>query len=138
MGHEVFHTIKHKTGEKELMAIKLDMAKAYDRWVMECVSTPSFSILVNGSPKGLFSPTRILRQETRCRPFCSLLEQICCTEFYSRLNKVDGWMGSNFAGANFTHLLYADDILIFSKASLKMLLPSENVLNFIKGALGIW
>ena len=65
------------------MALKLDMSKAYDRvewlflekillrmglqesWValiMECITTVSYSILVNGEPKGLIKPSRGLRQ----------------------------------------------------------------------------
>lgn len=57
------------------MAIKLDMKKAYDRlewqfiqtclsslgffekwinWVMECITTATFSVLVNGIPGKLF------------------------------------------------------------------------------------
>ena len=64
------------------MALKMDMSKAYDRvewiflekillkmgiqasWValiMECISTVSYSILVNGEPKGIITPSRGLR-----------------------------------------------------------------------------
>ena len=63
-----------KKSEKHgYMAMKLDMSKAYDRiewnflikimermgfhpkwvgWIYECVSTVSFSIMVNGEPRG--------------------------------------------------------------------------------------
>ena len=63
------------TGKKGFMAMKIDMSKAYDQvewvflekilikigfpltWValiMECVTTVSYSILVNGEPKVIF------------------------------------------------------------------------------------
>ena len=65
------------------MAVKLDMSKAYDRvewiflekvmrklgfnerWInlmMVCAKTVSYSVLVNGEPKGLIRPTRGIRQ----------------------------------------------------------------------------
>ena len=71
------------SGKTGFMALKLDMSKAYDRvewaflekillkmgfhnsWVsliMECITTVSYSILVNGEPQGMIVPTRVLRQ----------------------------------------------------------------------------
>ena len=71
------------TGKKGFMAVKLDISKAYDRvkwsfleknplklgfqdsWVdliMECITTMSYSVLVNGEPKSLITPSRGLRQ----------------------------------------------------------------------------
>ncbi|XP_028073980.1 uncharacterized protein LOC114276380 [Camellia sinensis] len=76
VAHEAFHALKlKKSGVVGNMAIKLDFNKAYDRiewdflaailqklgyhpkwinWVMECVSTVSFSIFANGEKKSLF------------------------------------------------------------------------------------
>ncbi|XP_062145395.1 uncharacterized protein LOC133852645 [Alnus glutinosa] len=79
----MIHTLKSKRGRGGLMAINLDMEKAFDKmewsfllailhklgfysrwinWVRLCISTSSFSVLLNGSLFGLFSPSRELRQ----------------------------------------------------------------------------
>ena len=77
---ELMHYLDHKkSGKYGFMAIKLDMSKAYDRvewnfiemvmrrlgfheiwigWVMKCIITVTYSVLINGEAHGRISPTR--------------------------------------------------------------------------------
>lgn len=84
------------------MAAKLDIEKAYDKvdwgfllevlrcfgflakwrqWISQCISTTSFSILLNGSPFGTFTPGRGLRQGDPLLPFLFVI----VTEVLSQL-----------------------------------------------------
>ena len=123
-----------KKGKKGYMALKLDVSKAYGRvewpflqgvmqqlgfpetWierVMSCVTMTSFFVLVNGRPFGNVLPSRGIRQ--------GLL--LLCTEgFTSLLDKAE--IGGTLHGVSIcrnapkiTNLLFADDSLIFSRAS---------------------
>ena len=83
VAYNMLHTMHaRKKGKKGSMALKLDISKAYDlvKWqflqgimekmgfptqwikrVMSCVTTASFSILVNGKPYGMVHPSRGIR-----------------------------------------------------------------------------
>jgi hypothetical protein len=78
-----------------------------------------FTILINGSPFGLFTPACGLRQGDPLSPFLFILG----TEVFSRLLQRQFSLGS-FKGLKMlrtcspiTHLLFVDDLLIFAKAT---------------------
>lgn len=85
---------------------------------MNCISTASFSVLINRVPKGLITPQRGLRQGCPLSPYIFIL----CAEVLSNL-LVQAENRSLIQGLKFnrslsvTHLLFADDSLVFARAS---------------------
>ncbi|CAL1387047.1 unnamed protein product [Linum trigynum] len=140
---ECFSTMKNKNkGDRGSLALKLDMAKAYDRvewiflervmaklgfddkWiklVMNCVSSVSYAVLVNGHKSSFFNPGRGLRQGDPLSPYLFLL----CAEGLSALinknekeRKIHGLKICNKAPV-VSHLLFADDCIIFARATVE-------------------
>ena len=119
--------------------MKLDMSKAYDRvewsfllqlmrkmgfipkWIhliFECISSVSYSMLVNGEPTNFFKPTRGIRQGD---PLSSYLFLLCSEGLTHLINnavhtgKVRGYsLYRN--GPKISQLFFADDSLLFCRA----------------------
>lgn len=126
-----------------MMALKLDMAKTYDRieWdfvhgvltamgfpsqftnlIIRCISCVNYQILINGKPSRSFSPERGLRQGDPLSPYLFIL----CADVLSGLlsqeakrNKIHGFKVARRA-PQISHLMFADDSLLFTRAN-----PSE-------------
>ena len=139
---EILHSFKKSKVKGGFVALKMDLQKAYDQvnwgflklvlekfgfnstfvgWIMECVSTVSFSILVNGAKTKHFNPTRGIRQGDPLSPYLFIL----CQDVLSRLIERKFSNGAlcgvkmNVNGPAFTHVMYADDIMLFAKANCR-------------------
>ena len=157
---ETLHHMKNqKLKKKGFLALKLDMSKAYDRvewgflkkvmekmgfgekWVkliMECISTVSYSILVNGEPKGDIKPSRGIRQGDPLSPSLFLL----CSEGLNRMLQAtareDEIRGFSLCrnGPRISHLFFADDTLLFTRAVMGDLAKIQEILTLYEQASG--
>jgi hypothetical protein len=86
---------------------------------MTCVSSTTFSVLVNDNPMGRIYPSRGLRQGD---PLSSYLFLLCAEGLSSMLTRAEhklriSRVPISFRGTKFSHLFFADDSLLFCRAS---------------------
>ncbi|KAL0378826.1 UNVERIFIED_CONTAM: hypothetical protein Sradi_3188100 [Sesamum radiatum] len=157
---ELNHFVKNRTrGRTGCFALKLDMSKAYDRveWhflreilsrigiheqfvrlIMSLVTTVSYSLMLNGSQFGYFKPDRGLRQGD---PLSQYLFLFVAEVFSSMLQttidrrEMEGIEVSRGA-PRISHLLFADDTIIFGKATEEAMLTLVRVLDIYAAASG--
>ena len=143
--------------------IKLDIEKAYDhvnwnalfylmermgfgekwgRWMKACITTVRFSVLINGSLAGFFGSSRGLRQGDLLSPLLFLLVMEVLSRLLRRTEEGDflrGFQASPNArgGLHISHLLFADDTILFCDASREQLLYIRMVLIFFEAITGL-
>jgi hypothetical protein len=142
---------------------KLDIEKAYDhvnwscllyllkrmgfgdrwcRWIEACISSVQFSVLVNGSPEGFFGSSRGLCQGDLLSPLLFLLVMEVLSQMLQKL-EAEGLIRGFCAGGNshdglcISHLLYADDTILFCDADLEQLTNVRMALTCFEAATGL-
>ncbi|XP_057249396.1 uncharacterized protein LOC130590838 [Beta vulgaris subsp. vulgaris] len=157
---ELFHSMKYRNKcRRGVIAMKLDMSKAYDRvewgflqkllltmgfdgrWVnliMNCVSSVNYSFVINGRVKGAVRPSRGLRQGNPLSPYLFIL----VADAFSRMllsavqeKRIHGARASR-GGQEISHLLFADDSLLFARANRQECLEIVDLLNKYEAASG--
>ncbi|RVW37936.1 Transposon TX1 uncharacterized 149 kDa protein [Vitis vinifera] len=151
-----------KNNESAILC-KLDIEKAYDnvdwtfiltvmqkmgfgekwiRWIKWCISTASFSVLVNGTPTGFFQSSKGLRQGDPLSPYLFVIAMEVFSAFLQRAVE-GGYLsgcrvkGRSEEGALISHLLFADDTLVFCKPSQDHLTHLSWLLMWFEAASGL-
>ena len=136
---ELIHTISSKNSKVGYMTIKVDLEKAYDKielsfiqevlinanlpqnlvsLIMSCVLSISTSILFNGGNVEPILPSRGIRQGDLLSPYLfilcmealgHLIEEKCEENFWTPIK-------SSISGVAFSHIFFANDLVLFAKA----------------------
>ncbi|PKU75818.1 Putative ribonuclease H protein [Dendrobium catenatum] len=128
LAKELFHKFRFSKSKKDFVSIKVDMEEAYDsmswstvnqvlHWfgfpskflllIMECVMNPKFSILINGKSSNCIESKCGFRQGCPLSPYLFIM----CSQ----------GMRISPNAPLISHLMYADDIIIFSEGKKKSL-----------------
>ena len=98
--------------------------------MMTCITTPSFSVLINGKPFGCISPSKGLRQGDPLSPYLFLL---CAKGFTALLAKAKleervHCVSICRRAPRISHLLFADDSLFFCQATRREVIAVTDIL----------
>ena len=141
------------------MALKLDMSKAYDcvewvylkriiekmgfsqRWInliSMCIRSVTYSVMLNGQPHGLITPTRGPRQGDPLSPYLFLLVTEGLNALFKQAKSGGEIRGVSLCptGLKISHLLFADDRLVFCKATVSECVKIQCVLYLYEQASG--
>ena len=151
-----------KRNENGLLC-KLDIEKAYDHiswnfpfivmrkmgfwekwaaWISWCISIASFSILVNGTPLGFFNGSRGLRQGDSLILYLFVIEMEALTNLINKAQSAGFLLGCRVrekAGdeVQLTHLLFANDTLVFCEASQEQMVYLSWILMWFEAISGL-
>ncbi|XP_020693670.1 uncharacterized protein LOC110107682 [Dendrobium catenatum] len=147
LAQEVFHKFKYSKSSKGLVSYKIDMEQAYDSmsWVtlegvlkyfefppmfskliLECVVEPRFSLIINGNLSDWIEAKSVFQQGC---PLSHLLLILCPQLLTNALALSSIGISLCPNGRWIFHLLYTDDVMIFSEANKKVAMEIKCILD---------
>jgi hypothetical protein len=141
----------HKDGGRPRCTLKVDLMKAYDsvswafilhclrcfgaplrfvKWIKECISSPCFTIAMNGSLVGFFLGRKGLRQGDPISPYLFVIAMEMFSLLLTEAATIDPRFGFHpkCHSLGLTHLCFADDLLIVSAATTDSIRVIQGVL----------
>ena len=118
---------------------KMGFSPKWLHLISKCISTISYSVLVNGEPINFFKPTRGIRQGDPLSPYLFLL----CSEGLTQLinnavhaEKIRGYSLCRNGPNKISQLFFADDSLLFCRAQLGDVKTIQEILDKYEKASG--
>lgn len=157
---ELFKNYHRQVG-KPRCAVKVDIKKAYDsvnwnfllevlhrfgfpnqmvQWIRECISTPCYSIILNGQNHGFFKAKKGLRQGDPISPYLfTLVMQVLSVMIKRRIDE-DGRFRyhAKCEELKITHLSFADHLFLFSLGDPWSVQILKDALDEFGAASGLW
>ncbi|GJZ90276.1 putative reverse transcriptase domain, reverse transcriptase zinc-binding domain protein [Tanacetum coccineum] len=141
-------------------AFKVDIQKAYDTvdweflrvaligfgfhdrmisWIMECVTTTSFSISINGSLHGYFKGKRGLRQGDPFSPYLfTLIMEVFTLMLHRRVREASSFTYHRYCSdLELINLCFADDLFLFAYGDVHLAKVIKEALVEFKDASGL-
>ena len=149
---EIIHTMGKTRGNIGYMALKIDLEKAYDKleWslikgmlsrfnfpdnlidlILSSVSSVSTSLLLNGGSLDSFQPSRGIRQGDPLSPYLFIMCMDVLGQLVQEKCDAKAWcpVKASRSGPAFSHLFFADDLVLFAKADVDNCVAIREVLD---------
>ncbi|KAG7588702.1 Reverse transcriptase domain [Arabidopsis suecica] len=107
-------------------------------WIKECISSPRFSVAINGELAGFFQGKKGLRQGDPLSPYLFIMVMQALSSLLEKatdLGKIN--LHPKCEAPRITHLLFADDLLVFSNGSRKSLAGIAEVMSRFREMSGL-
>jgi hypothetical protein len=139
---ELMHSFNTRKVKEGFLALKVDLQKAFDRvdkgflklvllkfgfsntfvnWIVQCVTTVSTSVLIDGGEIDNFFPSCGLRQGDPLSPYLFIVCQEILYKVIERQFFLEYISGAkmNVSGPAVTHVMFVDDLMLFTRANRK-------------------
>lgn len=137
---EVLHSFKTPSYKNQEFCLKVDLSKAFDRmdwsyiqgllpmygipdqmvtWMMACITSATFTVILNGAGDGFFAPECGLRQGCSLSPYIFIMGMDLLSRALQHKSDTGALRGVRIArtAPALTSCIYADDLLLFGNAT---------------------
>jgi hypothetical protein len=103
-----------------MILLQINMGLKVTNWIMSCVVSTSFSVLINGEPTDFFKSGRGLRQGCPLSPLLFVLVMEGLSLLLKESQREGKLIGIKVSRTiNILHILFVDDVIIMTNATMQ-------------------